>query len=102
MISLITPIPRSFYSRSYVHSVYFQLFNSGMDALLSQQGEWRVSSALLRDILGAQLLRKIFPLFKDFYGKYSKVSFSKKHMNEYLRFPPDDVDRALTNFFGKS
>lgn len=73
-----------------------------MDALLSLQGEWRVSSALLREILGAQLLQKIIPYFKEFYGKYSTISFSKKHMNEYLRFPPDDVERALINFFGKS
>lgn len=79
-----------------------QLFNSGMDALLSQQGEWRVSSSLLREILGTELLQKILPLYKDFFSKYSKIQFSKKHMGEYLRFPPEDVERLLKNFFGKA
>jgi Exo70 exocyst complex subunit len=73
-----------------------------MDALLSQQGEWRVSSSLLREILGTELLQKILPLYKDFFNKYSKVQFSKKHMGEYLRFPPEDVERLLKNFFGKT
>jgi Exo70 exocyst complex subunit len=73
-----------------------------MDALLSQQGEWRVSSSLLREILGTELLQKILPLYKDFFAKYSKVQFSKKHMSEYLRFPPEDVERLLKNFFGKT
>jgi hypothetical protein len=81
---------------------FFQLFNSGMDALLSQQGEWRVSSSLLREILGTKLLEEIYPYYEDFYNKYSKIQFSKKHMSEYLRFPPEDVERLLQNFFGKS
>jgi Exo70 exocyst complex subunit len=81
---------------------FLQLFNSGMDALLSQQGEWRVSSSLLREILGTKLLEEIYPYYEDFYNKYSKIQFSKKHMSEYLRFPPEDVERLLQNFFGKS
>jgi hypothetical protein len=80
----------------------FSLFNSAMDAFLAQQGEWRVSSAALREQLGAALVAKVCPRYTQFFTTYSAVGFSKKHTEEYLRFPPADVDRALRYFFGKS
>jgi Exo70 exocyst complex subunit len=79
----------------------FSLFTSGMDALLAQQGELRVSVAGLRDALGDQLLDTIYPFYNKLYENYSTVAFSKKHMNEYLRFSPRDVERSLKYFFGK-
>ena len=80
----------------------FSLFNSAMDALLTQQGEWRVSSAGLREHLGNLLVAKICRFYTPFFDTYSATSFSKKHMEDYLRFPPKDVERALRYFFGKS
>ena len=89
-------------ARSKLLKAKFSLFNSAMDALLMQQGEWRVSSAGLREHLGIMLVAKICPLYGQFYGTYSTIPFSKKHMEDYLRFPPSDVERALRFFFGKS
>ena len=80
----------------------FSLFNSAMDALLTQQGEWRVSSAGLREHLGNLLVAKICRFYTPFFDTYSSTNFSRKHMEEYLRFPPKDVERALRYFFGKS
>lgn len=73
-----------------------------MDALLAQQGEWRVSSSGLREHMSAQLTEAILPVYTEFYNTYAAVKFSKKHMNEYLRFPPAQVERNLKTFFGRS
>lgn len=80
----------------------FSVFNSGMDALLAQQGEWRVSAAGLRDQLAAQLVESIVPTYQHFYDTYSTVNFSKTHMSQYLKYKPEDVATALSAFFGKT
>jgi hypothetical protein len=80
----------------------FSIFNSGMDALLAQQGEWRVSAAGLRDQLAAQLVESIVPTYQQFYDTYSTVNFSKKHMSEYLKYKPQDIATSLSAFFGKT
>jgi hypothetical protein len=79
-----------------------QIFNSGMDALLAQQGEWRISATGLREQLGQQLVNKISPVFTEFYNSFASVKFSKKHSEQYLRFSPTVVEKNLQNFFGKN
>lgn len=79
-----------------------QTFNTGMDALLAQQGEWRVASAGLRERLSAMMVAKILTEYTTFYNTYSIVKFSKKHMDEYLKYPPAVVERHLTGFFGRA
>lgn len=37
--------------------------------------------------------------YTDFYLQYSQLNFSKKHMGEYLRYPPNKVDQELSNLF---
>ena len=73
-----------------------------MDALLAQQGEWRVSATGLREQLRQQIIAKILPVYTDFFNAYSTVKFSKKHMSEYLRYPPGFVEKNLKIFFGKA
>lgn len=73
-----------------------------MDALLAQQGEWRVASAGLRDRLSAMMVSKIVPVYTQFFNTYSVVKFSKKHMEEYLKYTPPVVERHLTGFFGRA
>uniref|UniRef100_A0A7S3HT83 Exocyst subunit Exo70 family protein n=1 Tax=Spumella elongata TaxID=89044 RepID=A0A7S3HT83_9STRA len=80
----------------------FSTFNTGMDALLAQQGEWRVAAAGLRDRLAALMVSKIQSEYNAFYSTYSVVKFSKKHMDEYLKYPPAVVERHLTGFFGRA
>jgi hypothetical protein len=78
------------------------MFNSGMDALIAQQGEWRISAAGLREQVRQQLLKSIMPPYAEFFNSFSTVQFSRKHMNQYIRFPPQEVERILWNFFGKN
>jgi hypothetical protein len=78
----------------------FSVFNSGMDALLAQQGEWRVTSVDLREHIGANLADKVCPVWTTFFNRNSSTAFSKKHQKEYLRNPPHDVTMILSHFFG--
>jgi len=80
----------------------FTLFNTGMEALRAQQGEWRVSSTGLREHMSAQLQDTVLPVYTEFYNTYAAVKFSKKHMDRYLRFPPAEVEWNLKTFFGRS
>ncbi len=73
-----------------------------MDALLAQQGEWRISAAGLREQLSGLILSKVLPPYTEFYNAHSATKFSKKHMEQYLRFAPVFVERNLRSFFGKS
>lgn len=79
----------------------FMIFNTGMDALLSQQGEWRVSSSVLRESLSLALVEKVLSTYQPFFTTFSTVKFSKKHMDEYLKYNPAQVENHLKNFFGK-
>ena len=48
------------------------------------------------------MVSKIQSEYNAFYGTYSVVKFSKKHMDEYLKYPPAVVERHLTGFFGRA
>ena len=79
----------------------FSMFNSGMDALLAQQGEWRVSSSDLRQHLGELLLETVVPPYLEFFTTYSVIPFSKKHMSGYLKYQPNIIEDKLKTYFGK-
>lgn len=80
----------------------FSMFNTGMDAFLAQQGEWRVSSSISRDALAQQLTHRILSTYSTFFATYSAIKFSKKHMNEYLKYTPAQLELHLRSFFGRS
>lgn len=78
----------------------FSLFNSGLEALLSQQGAWKVSTPALRDELGQQLASLIYPAYNSFHRAYSTTNFSRRHMDLYVKFSPSEVQSLLLRFFG--
>jgi hypothetical protein len=86
----------------YLMSPVPQIFNTGLDALLAQQGEWRVSSSTLRETLSQNLLSKVVQVYAHFFATYSTVKFSKKHMGEYLKYTPAQLENYLRNFFGRT
>ena len=77
----------------------FAALNSGIDALLLQQGEWRIPAQGLRDLLTNKLLDTLMPVYQDFFSTYSIIPFSKKHMAQYLRYPPHEVEQVIKSFF---
>lgn len=80
----------------------FTVFNTGLEAFLSLQGEWRISAAVLREFLTKQLVERVLPVYSEFFNAFSTTHFSKKHMNQYIKYPPTEVERVLKNFFGKA
>lgn len=76
-----------------------QLFNSGMKALESMRGEWRVISPKLRESLTAELVQTIVPPYTEFWKAHSQENFSKKHMSEYLEYEPAAVSNIMSKFF---
>jgi hypothetical protein len=77
----------------------FGSFNSSMDTLQVLQTEWRISSSELRENVRDQLISAILPVYTDFFNTYSSVNFSKKHMSEYLKYPPPSVEKILSSLF---
>ena len=69
-----------------------------MDALQQMSSTWRIPAIELREQLRSLLL-SIMPTYQKFYISYSSVVFSKKHMSQYLRYPPDVVDQIFRNIF---
>jgi len=70
-----------------------------MDLLLSLKAQWRISSTDLRERVQGQLTLEILESYTTFYEKYSSVNFSKKHKDNYLRFPPQKVEVVLGEMF---
>jgi len=77
----------------------FGAFNETIDLLLSLKAQWRISSTDLRDRVQGQLNLEIMEPYSKFFEQYSKVNFSKKHKDSYLRFPPKRVEDVLNDFF---
>jgi hypothetical protein len=78
----------------------FSIFTSGLEALLNQQGAWRVSSSALREDVGKQLATTIVPIYSEFYNRFKDTGFSKRHADQYIKFIPEDVQTILVKFFG--
>jgi hypothetical protein len=76
-----------------------QSFNASMDTLQVLQSEWRISSAELRQRVRDQLTNLVATAYAQFFQTYSTVQFSKKHMSEYLRYPPATVNTILSSLF---
>lgn len=71
-----------------------------MDLLISLKSQWRISSTDLRERVQGQLVLEIMESYTTFFEKYSKVNFSKKHKESYLRYPPKEVETVLGSLFG--
>lgn len=79
----------------------FSVFNTGMNSFLTQQGDWRIPSAGLREKISTILTKSVSSSYSTFFEKYSVVKFSKKHQDIYLRYPPQAVEKHIVSFFGR-
>jgi hypothetical protein len=70
-----------------------------MDTLQILQSNWRISSTDLRENVRKQLVSLVVPVYAEFFATYSSVHFSKKHMDEYLKYPPKNVENILMSLF---
>ena len=75
------------------------MFNATIDGLLAMQAHWRITSQDLRTRVEAQLVQQVLESYQVFYGAYSTEKFSKKHMDQYLRYPPTEVEAVFKKIF---
>ena len=54
----------------------------------------KLRGKLVEDVKGVFL-----PRYREFYNVYSKYQFSKKNMEDYLKYPPAKVETMMKNMF---
>ena len=74
-------------------------FNTGVDEIYLNQKRFSVPDPTLRAKLRADAKETVLPPYTDFYTKFSTVQFSKKHMDQYLRFPPKTVASMIDELY---
>jgi exocyst complex protein 7 len=77
----------------------FDGFNTAFDAMHATLAASSVPDPTLRRQLMDYPLRTLLPRYTEFYGKYSQVQFSKKHMDKYLRYTPETLQALLAQEF---
>ena len=77
----------------------FGILNACFSELETIGRDWRVLDDSLRYSLLAKLVEEVLEPYTEFYLTHSIVKFSKKHMDEYLRFPPNRVQTLIEGMF---
>lgn len=54
-----------------------------------------------RDMLQNDIRGVFLSRYNAFYDKYSRIQFSKKNMETYLKYPPQKVDTLISQLFAK-
>jgi len=76
------------------------LATSGLDALLSAQGQFRLASPRLRAVLGERLAVAVAQPYAALFRDTAHVPFTRKHKEQYIKYPVEDVQYALSTYFG--
>eukprot|EP00620_Florenciella_sp_RCC1587_P000420 CAMPEP_0182585824 /NCGR_PEP_ID=MMETSP1324-20130603/61206_1 /TAXON_ID=236786 /ORGANISM="Florenciella sp., Strain RCC1587" /LENGTH=135 /DNA_ID=CAMNT_0024802649 /DNA_START=18 /DNA_END=425 /DNA_ORIENTATION=+ len=73
----------------------FESFNSEFDELHTAERALSVPDSTLRAELRKTISERLVPPWSEFYYKYVKYQFSKKHMDQYTRLSPAVVEDKL-------
>jgi hypothetical protein len=76
------------------------LATSGLDALFSAQGEFRLAAPKLRAVLGARLEAAVAQPYASLFRDTAHVPFTRKHKEQYIKYRVEDVQYALSTYFG--
>lgn len=77
----------------------FATLNAFMERLALSQTHWVAADPELATTLRATLATLIVEPWADFYERFSKVAFSNKHADVYLRWNPPAVHDAIAHLF---
>lgn len=77
----------------------FRGFNETFTELYNIHKNLTVVNPTLRKELQGEVKKVFLKRYEKFYDKYSKLRFSKKKQNEYLQYPPGDVDTKLNSMY---
>ena len=77
----------------------FSSFNTSLEEIYQHQKQFSVPDASLRTRLREEAKAIVVEPYSNFYNKYSGVQFSKKHMEQYLKFPPKAVGTMIDELY---
>ena len=77
----------------------FTSFNTSLDDIYQHQKIYSVPDSSLRQRLRQQAKDAVLGPYTEFFNKVSEIQFSKKHMDQYLRFPPKTVSTMLDELY---
>jgi hypothetical protein len=77
----------------------FAAFNTAMEGIYTHQKGFSVPDGGLRGRLREEAKMTLLPSYTAFYEKFQGTQFSKKHMDQYLRFPPATVGKMVEELY---
>lgn len=77
----------------------FTNFNTSLEEIYQHQKVFSVPDSSVRQRLRNQAKETVVGPYTNFFNKVSDIQFSKKHMEQYLRFPPKTVSTMLDDLF---
>ena len=77
----------------------FSGFSEDFEKTLSVHKELTVIDPNLKSQLSQDVKDVFLPRYRAFYDKYSKIQFSKKNMDQYLKYPPSKVDSIIDEMY---
>jgi len=77
----------------------FSGFNEEFEKTYALHKELTIIDPKLREKLLEEVKSVFLPKYTEFYNKYSKYQFSKKNMEDYLKYPPSKVETMMADMF---
>lgn len=77
----------------------FSGFNDEFEKMYESHRRLTIIDPKLRETMIADVKRTFLPRYEQFFSVYSKYQFSKKNMDDYLKYRPGKVEDMLSNMF---
>jgi len=77
----------------------FSGFNENFERMYEFHKNLSVADEHLRASMITGVKQVFLPKYKNFYDKFSKVQFSKKNMEQYLKYQPQKIDSMLNTLY---
>ncbi len=77
----------------------FSGFNDEFEKTYNLHKKLTIIDGKLRERLVEDVKEVFLPKYKEFYDIYSKYQFSKKNMEDYLKYPPRKVETMMSDMF---
>jgi len=77
----------------------FSGFNEDFEKTYADHKMLPVNDQKLREILQNDVRRVFAPRYTRFFEQYSKIQFSKKNQDDYLKYPPSTINNMLNDLY---
>jgi exocyst complex protein 7 len=77
----------------------FSGFNEDFEKTYQLHKKLCIIDPRLRLTIQQEVANVFLPRYRRFYEKYTKIRFSKKHMDEYTKYSPDKIEDMLSDMY---